>query len=203
VRQFVALNSDKRWYFRGVHDTFIRVAALSDFIFDLEQRFDPMAESVFAYNVHVRGGVYFPHGGAGWLASHFAIDLFHRNLPTFRALCNTTEADDLAMGPFLRRLGIDLLKWQTDKWIVAWPSSEAEIIAAWTGISCKVCPMGYRLKTNGTEFRPSSIKRAAVIHWHGLPLGLAHIWLARVPDDYAVTFPRSWKPSFCRLNLSA
>jgi hypothetical protein len=203
VRQFVALSSDKRWYFRGVHDTYINVAALADFIFDLEQQFDPITESVLAYNVHVRAGVYFPHGGAGWLASRFAVGRFHRRLETFRAKCSAVEGDDVAMGPFLERLGIDVLKWQTDKWIVAWPSSEAEIIAAWIGGPPKLCPKGYRLKTMGTEFRPAAIKRAAVIHWHNLPLELAHVWLPRVPEDYAVTFHRSWKPSFCRLNLSA
>jgi hypothetical protein len=203
IRHFVALNSDKRWYFRGVHDTYINVPALADFILDLEQRFDPMAECVLAYNVHVRGRLYFPHGGAGWLTSRFAIGRFHQNLKTFQAICRGVEGDDVAMGQFLARLGINVLKWQTDRWIVAWPSRAADIITAWTGGAPRLCPKGYRLKTNGTEFRPASIKRAAVIHWHGLPLELAHIWLPRVPDDYALTFPRSWKPSFCRFNLSA
>jgi hypothetical protein len=181
-----------------VHDTLINLSLLADFLLELKRQYDPMSQVVFAYNLHVWAGVPFPHGGAGWLASNRAVRDFHARLDEFERLCSVNQGDDVAMTPFLVGMGIDIMKWQTDRWIVAWPLSYREALAG----DIPPCPTYYKLTPGRVKLAPAPVRRAVAVHFHRVDISEGRDALGRIPKNIAVTFPKSWLPSFCKHTMS-
>ena len=62
---FVQNNIDKKWFFKGGHDTYVNVPEFLKLIKELERKGDPMKKYNFAYILHVYNNkIAYPQGGA-------------------------------------------------------------------------------------------------------------------------------------------
>jgi hypothetical protein len=191
-------NSQTRWYFRGTHDTFVTLTALSLMIDEFERNGDPMTTSHFAFNFHEYNYRYYPHGGTGWLFSSFAVRKLHEQIGQFIALC-LSSFDDVALSVLFERLGIDMMRYQTSKFIVTWPNHMLDVIFQKKWSSVAKCPKAYHLYPGCKGLKPGYAWTAASIHMHKVPMELAWKVLSETPLDYGVFFPEPNTPTFCQI----
>lgn len=197
-KHFVKYNSDKKWYFRGTHDTFVNLTALSRIIDKLEAKGDPMKTALFAFNFHEYNHVYYPHGGTGWLMSNFAIQRFYEKMDKFIYMCGGS-ADDVAMTPFMAELGYDVMDSQTNQFIVTFPNQQLDLIFEKRFNEIPKCPKEYHLYFGSKGLKPCPVRTAASLHMHRVPMDQAYEVIRRTPENIAVTFPDPNTPVFCKL----
>jgi hypothetical protein len=197
-RHFIRHNSQMRWYFRGTHDTFVNLTALSELITDLEAKNDPMTKFSFAFNFHEYGNMYYPHGGTGWLFSNYAVHRFVDDISTFIVMCRGSY-DDVALSHFFKRLGLDVMDWQTNKFIVTFPNHMLDVIWQKKWNKVRMCPDAYHLFPGSVGLVPGRPRVAASIHMHRVPMDEAWRVLSETPVDFAVYFPNPNLPTFCQL----
>ena len=188
-----------KWYFRGTHDTFINLTALNELIEELEMKYDPMKEYVFAYNLHEYNKIYYPQGGTGWLFSNFAVKQFYKSIQLFKSIC-VNSFDDVSLAIFMNELNIDVMKWKSDRFICTFPNTQLKIIKQKNWLEVPKCPKeGYSLR-KGLPYLPvSRVRSAASIHMHKVPMNEAWDLLLATPPNIAVTFPNPNHPIFCKI----
>jgi hypothetical protein len=118
---FLWYNSDKHWYFKGVHDTFISLLRLEKLLFELEVRCGPMKEIMFAFNLHDWDGYLYPQGCSGWVFSNFAVRRIWANWTDYHKICDGAYADDVALAPFLNTIGINVTDYLVPRFAIYWP----------------------------------------------------------------------------------
>ena len=188
-----------RWYFRGTHDTFVNMTSLLLLIQELESKYDPMTEMAMAFNFHEYGARYYPHGGTGWLFSNFALQKFNENIDRYRSICGGSY-DDVALSPFLNELGVDIMKFQSNQFIVTWPNTENDIILKRKYENVRQCPISYQLYSGSVGLKPCPARTAASIHMHRVPMNMAYEILRQTPENFAVTYLNPNTPTFCKIN---
>ncbi|KAK8886860.1 hypothetical protein M9Y10_037893 [Tritrichomonas musculus] len=196
---FNKYNLDKKWYFRGIHDTYINMPELLKFINELENKGDPMKTYNFAYNMHEYGHMYYPHGGTGYLFSNYAMRKFYRNIDRFRRICQGAF-DDVALTPFFQGLGLNVMDYQTNKFIVTWPLTQTDVILKKKYAEVKDCPPYYQLYEGGPKLLPCPAHTAASVHFHRVPMNLVHRIIQETPPNFAVYFPDPNTPLFCKMD---
>ena len=198
-KHFMEHNLDKKWYFRGTHDTFINMTALTEVIADLERKGDPMTTYQCAFNMHEFGHVYYPHGGTGWLFSNYAVRRFYEKVDVFVSMCKGS-ADDVALTSFFSYMGLDVMDYQTNRFIVTFPLFDLEVISHKRYSRVKTCPPAYYLYPNANPpLVPGSIRNAACLHMHKVPMDQVWGLLSETPPEFAVYFPNPNLPQFCNL----
>jgi hypothetical protein len=197
-RHFVGTQGDKKWYFRGTHDTFVNMTLLLEMIQGFERRMDPMREFMFAFNFHEYDRAYYPHGGTGWLFSSFAVHQFFGRVALFDSACDMSIGDDVYMPKFFREFGLKVEDYQTNQFIVTFPNTQLDVIFNKQFHRVAPCPAGYSLYWGSKPLVPGFVRRAASIHMHKVPMNLAHRVVQETPEDFAVTFPNPNLPTFCR-----
>jgi hypothetical protein len=197
-KHFLEHHPDAKWYFRGTHDTFVNLTSLTLLIHDLEQQDDPMTAFNFAFNFHEYNYEYYPHGGTGWLFSNYAVRKMSERMNTFISRCEGS-ADDVAMTWFLKQFGVDVMNYQTNKFIVTWPNHLLDVIFKKEYESVPKCPPTYALYPGARGLKPGPCRTAASIHMHRVPMDQAWPVLLQTPEDFAVFFPDPNTPTFCRL----
>lgn len=198
-RHFMEHNLDKKWYFRGTHDTFINLTALTEVISELEARGDPMTTYQFAFNMHEYGNMYYPHGGTGWLFSNYAVRRFYENVGTFVRMCDGS-ADDVALTVFFHHMGLDVMDYQSNRFIVTFPLWDLDVIFHRRYGRVKTCPRGYYLYPNANPpLVPGAIRGAACLHMHKVPMDKVWRVLSETPPEFAVYFPNPNLPQFCNM----
>ena len=196
---FIENHPKMKWYFRGTHDTFINLTALNEVINDLEKKYDPMKENVFAYNVHEYSKVLYPQGGTGWLFSNYAVKQFNKSNKLFQSLC-ADSFDDVSLALVMRSLNIDVLKWASDRFICTFPNKELNIVKYKRWMEVPKCPKnGYRLHKDLPYLPVTRVRGAASIHMHKVPMNEAWDLLLATPQNIAVTFPNPNTPTFCKI----
>ncbi|OHT01203.1 hypothetical protein TRFO_32028 [Tritrichomonas foetus] len=198
-RHFYKYNLDKKWYFRGTHDTFVNMPEMMKFIDELEKKGDPMTTYNFASNMHEYGLRYYPHGGTGYLFSNFAMRKFYEKIDTFIRICQGSF-DDVALTSFFKELGLDVMDYQTNKFIVTWPLYQNDVILQKKFDQVKECPEFYQLYSNAPKLIPCPGHTAASIHMHRIPMDIAHRLIKETPPNFAVYFPNPNLPQFCKLD---
>jgi hypothetical protein len=197
-RHFMKFNSQMKWYFRGTHDTFVNLTGLVHLIHELESKSDPMTSYNFAFNFHEYGNTYYPHGGTGWLFSNYAVKQFLAHVDQFDRACRATF-DDVALPFFFRDLGLDVMDYQTNKFIVTWPNHLLDVVYQKQWHRVRSCPETYSLYRGGKGLKPARAREAASIHMHRVPMDEAWTVLSLTPTDIGVYFPDPNVPTFCRL----
>jgi len=192
---FLDHHSDSQWYFRGTHDTYVNVRNLLKFF---EQNYvNPMSSPIFAFNFHEFNDKIYPHGGAGWLISNYGIKMLNRSVNKFLKLCKRSY-DDVALGEYMELLGLNIVNWQSSKFIVTWPKDENEIVLKNKWSKVKKCPInGYRLSNHLPILPISPINDAISIHMHNMSMKIAKEIIWNIPDNIAVTFLNPDSPMFC------
>jgi hypothetical protein len=197
-KHFLDHQPDTKWYFRGTHDTFVNLTSLTLLIHELEQEADPMTSMNFAFNFHEYNYEYYPHGGTGWLFSNYAVRKMSERMGAFISRCESS-ADDVAMTWFLRQLGVDVMDYQTNKFIVTWPNHLLDVIFEKQYHDVRMCPPSYALYPGARGLKPGPCRTAASIHMHRVPMDQVWSVLSQTPEDFAVFFPDPNTPTFCRL----
>lgn len=198
-KHFVENHKDTKWFFRGIHDTFVNMTGLVDMLRELEKKIDPMNEWGLVYNVHEYGYQLYPHGGTGYLFSNYAVRQFVSKIANFDHYCYQI-ADDVGLAPFMRDLfGLDITKYISNKFIVTWPNTENDIIFKKEYHKASICPPYYQLYTDAFKLTPCPAKTAVSIHMHRVNMRLALPLLQQTPDDFSVTYPTPSNPTFCRV----
>jgi hypothetical protein len=197
-KHFLKHNPTTKWYFRGTHDTFVNLTELTSLIHKLETKGDPMTTFNFAFNFHEYNSEYYPHGGTGWLFSNYAVRKFASRIDSFVSRCDPS-ADDLAMPGFFKEFGLDVMNYQTNKFIVTWPNDLMDVIFEKQYEDVKKCPDVYHLYLGSKGLLPAPCRTAASIHMHRVPMDKAWPVLLETPVDFAVFFPEPNTPTFCRL----
>jgi hypothetical protein len=187
-----------KWYFRGTHDTFVNLTALTEVIHDLEKRGDPMTTFGFAFNFHEYGNRYYPHGGTGWLFSNYAVKMFSANIRAFTSLCQDSF-DDVALAYFFNDMGLNIMDWQTNRFVVTFPNHMRDVIFGRKWSKVGSCPKTYHLYPGSVGLVPGRPRVAASVHMHRVPMDQAWRLLCETPVDFAVYFPNPNVPTFCRL----
>lgn len=196
---FNKYNLDKKWYFRGIHDTFINMPELLKFIEELEKKGDPMTTFNFAFNMHEWNHMYYPHGGTGYLFSNYAMRKFYENIQTFRRICQGSF-DDVALTSFFREMGLDVMDYQTNKFIVTWPLTQTDVILKKQYSEVRPCPPYYQLYPGAPKLLPCPAHTAASVHFHRVPMNLVYKIIQETPPNFAVYFPDPNTPLFCKLD---
>jgi len=197
-KHYWANYNETRWYFRGTHDTFVNVTALMSLIEELESKYDPLTEFAMAFNFHEYGYRYYPHGGTGWLFSNYAMKVFNEKIERYQQIC-ASSYDDVALSPFLKELGVDIMTFQSHRFIVTWPNSENKIIYDKEYHKVKPCPEFYHLFQGGKGLKPCPARLAASIHMHKVPMDEAYSLLGQTPEDFAITYLDPNTPTFCKM----
>jgi hypothetical protein len=195
---FMINNWRMRWYFRGTHDTFVNLTALTLLIHDLESKTDPMKNFSFAFNFHEYGHRYYPHGGTGWLLSNYAVRKFMENNRRFVDICRSSF-DDVALAVFMQEMGLNLMDYQTNKFIVTWPCFDLDVILEKKWDKVHPCPPTYHLYPGSVGLAPARARVAASIHMHRVPMDQAWKILSETPERFGVYFPDPNSPTFCLL----
>ena len=203
-RHFIKYNLDKKWYFRGTHDTYINMAEFVKFVEELEEYGDPMTTINMAYNFHEWNNTYYPHGGSGFLFSNYAMRKFYENIDLYEELCYQTF-DDVALTPFFNKLGINLTEFQTNKFVVTWPNSEFDmnliVLQRYKEVKMlKLCPPYYKLYSDGQELYPGQASKAASIHMHRIRMNESRLLIDLTPLNYGIFFEDPNTPHFCTLS---
>lgn len=199
LKHFVEHHSDYKWYFRGIHDTFVNFTALTEVIMELESKYDPMKEFAMAYNCHEYNYKLYPHGGTGYLFSNYAVRKFVDNMDRFLHHCNGI-ADDVGLTDFLKFFGVDVTTFISSRFIVTWPNTQTDVILKRQFHRVPPCPDYYQLYNNAPKQRPCHIKTAASLHMHRIKMQDMEDLLRLIPDDFAVTYLDPNSPRFCRLD---
>ncbi|OHT16017.1 hypothetical protein TRFO_13500 [Tritrichomonas foetus] len=197
-RHFYQYNLDKKWYYRGIHDTYVNLPELLKFIDELEKKGDPMTTYNFAFNMHEYGLQYYPQGGTGYLFSNYAMRKFYENIELFTQLCRGSF-DDVALTYFFKKMGLDVMDYQTNKFIVTWPNTENDVILKKQYSKVPKCPPYYQLYPNAPKLIPAPAHTVASVHMHRVPMDLPPRLIEEAPDDFAVFFPDANTPRFCRM----
>jgi hypothetical protein len=197
-RHFMRENSLFRWYFRGTHDTFVNLTALTLLIHDLESKIDPMTNFSFAFNFHEYGNSYYPHGGTGWLFSNYAVRKMHESVYRFITMCYASF-DDVALARFLGELGLNIMDYQTNKFIVTFPCFDLDVVLEKKWEKVGRCPKTYHLYPGSVGLLPAPPRVAASIHMHRVPMDQAWKILSATPESFAVYFPDPNTPKFCQI----
>ena len=197
-KHFVENNLDKKWYFRGTHDTFINMTALELMLMDLESKLDPMKEFGLVYNVHEYNYKLYPHGGTGWLFSNYAVRQFFSKEKKFLKHCDYI-ADDVGMAPFMEEVfNLTVLDYVSNQFIVTWPNTEGEIIYQKQYERVRKCPKAYHLYPHAPGLIPCPARTAVSIHMHHVPMDEAWTLLNLTPENFSVTYPVPSYPTFCQ-----
>ena len=197
-KHFLKFNGDKKWYFRGTHDTFINLTGLDIMLKELESKIDPMKEFGLVYNVHEYNYKLYPHGGTGWLFSNYAVRQFHEHLPQFLRECDYI-ADDVGMSPFLENVfHLTVPDYISNKFIVTWPNTELDIIYKKEYYKVGQCPKYYHLFPGAFDLIPCPALTAVSIHMHRVPMDEAYTVLTMTPENFSVTYPQPSHPTFCQ-----
>jgi hypothetical protein len=172
----------------------------------LERKGNPMEKVMMAYAVYFRLDIYYPHGGAGWLFSNAAVRKFAEHIDLYYDLCQDLEGDDVALGAFFIAIGLKVLDYASDRFILAWPfpHSRRSRRTNYGRMKLKPCRK-YSVKPGGPLFKPAVIHQAAAIHMHYIRMDLVHGSLRRVKSDVAVRYRsridlRGGRGIFCRIN---
>jgi hypothetical protein len=189
---FVAHNADKRWYFKGVHDTFVNVSLLEELLEELEAAGNPMTEALFAFNLHEYDGRLYPQGGSGWVFSNFVVQRLWRNLTDFHDVCEESFADDVALGRFLARLGWNVTDYQTSRFMPYWPLVKVD----WD--KAEPCPQNYTLVPGTMPLAPTPCRRLIAVHMHLVPMDKAAEEYRACPEGIALIADAPYT-RFCRL----
>ena len=195
---FNKYNLDKKWYFRGIHDTFVNLPEMLKLIEELEKKGDPMTTFNFALNMHEYAHVYYPQGGAGYLFSNYAMRKFNENIDLFIKHCHSSF-DDVALTYFFKDMGLDVMDYQTNKIIVTWPLWQVNEILEKRYDSFPKCPEYYQLFHNAPKLKPCPAHTAAIIHMHRIQMDMAYSILQQTPPNLAVYFPDPNTPQFCKM----
>ena len=187
---------DKRWVFRGVHDTYVNITALNMLIANLEKKYDPMTEMVFSWNFHEYSYMLYPHGGAGWLMSGFAVRQFAKRTERFKWLCDGS-ADDVALAPFAEEYGVNIQKWLSPQHCVTWPNQQLDMILSGDYSSVLTCPAGYYLFNGSPYFKHIPYWEMVSIHLHRTDIIKIRNAIDTVPKEMAVTFIDPNTPVLC------
>jgi hypothetical protein len=191
-RHFVTHNSEKRWYFKGVHDTFVNISLLEELIEELEGKCDPMNEPMMAFNLHEYGRYLYPQGGSGWVFSNYVVRKLWENVDAFQQLCDGAHADDVAIGHFLPRLGWNVTDYQMSRFMPYWPLVKVN----WDSV--EACPPNYLLFPNAMPLRPTPCRRLIAVHMHEVPMDVAYQEYHEGPECIGF-FAGAPFTSFCRL----
>ncbi|EAX91157.1 hypothetical protein TVAG_497980 [Trichomonas vaginalis G3] len=197
-KHFVEKHGEARWYFRGIHDTFVNMSGLVETMKNLESQLDPMKEFGFAYNVHEYGYQLYPHGGAGYLFSNYAVKKFHENAGRFNYYCHQI-ADDVGLAPFMRDVfGLDVTKYISKYFITTWPNTENDIIFKKEYYKVGQCPPYYQLYNGAAKLTPCPAHSAVSLHMHKVNMKLALDLIQQTPEEFSVTYPNPSTPTFCK-----
>lgn len=198
LKHFVANYPNYKWYFRGIHDTFVNFTALIEVIKELESKYDPMKEFAMAYNCHEYNYKLYPHGGTGYLFSNYAVKKFVENMDRFLYHCSGI-ADDVGLTDFMKSFGIDVTKFISSRFIVTWPNTQTDVLLKRQYDAVPPCPDYYQLYKNAPKQYPCHIKTAASLHMHKIKMKDMEHLLRITPEDFAVTYLDPNSPRFCRL----
>jgi hypothetical protein len=174
------------------------LTALTEVIHDLEKRGDPMKTFGFAFNFHEYGNRYYPHGGTGWLFSNYAVKQFHAKVHTFISLCRSSF-DDVALSYFFGVMGLNIMDWQTNRFIVTFPNHMLDVVFEKKWNRVEICPETYHLYPGSVGLVPGRPRVAASIHMHRVPMDQAWRVLCETAVNVAVYFPNPNVPTFCWL----
>jgi hypothetical protein len=100
---------------------------------------------------------------------------------------------------FFSSLNLNVLDYQTSKFIVTWPNHLLDVIYQKKWDTVRPCPETYRLFPGGIGLKPARAREAASIHMHRVPMDEAWKVLGETPDDFAVYFPDPNIPTFCQI----
>jgi hypothetical protein len=171
---FFLQNSTARWLFRGTDDTVINFERLPEYIFSLEERFDPEKDFVFRGNcVHFVWD--FPQGGSGYLLSRAAVRTMEPHGRRFIRTMKWTE--DMTFKSFLKTFGVKMFDVTDEAFCGHYFGDKimANVVARRYD-SFKPCPDPAKIEK--TECRPyvSPVNRIVFYHeWAGRGLlGFAH-----------------------------
>lgn len=193
---FIDYNPSTKWYYRGTHDSFIRIKNLEKMLFELEKKLDPMKEWGLVYNCHEYGHKLYPHGGTGYIFSNYAIRKFLENGHQFLWECKNS-ADDIELGYFIEHFGLNVEDYISNKFVVTYPNTQLNVIKDWDFSPVKTCPKFYRLYRGGPKMKPCTLSDAVSIHMHKVPMDEAAFLLDHNPDSLFVTFLNPNTPAFC------
>lgn len=195
-QHFVQNYNDTKWFYRGVHDTFLNLTALDLQLKELEKTIDPMNEWGLVYNCHEYVYNMYPHGGTGYLFSNYAVRQFVKKINEFKSICSG-GADDLALSPFLQSFGIDVMAHYSTQYIVTMPNTQVDTILEGRFNEIRKCPEYYQLYSNAPKMKPCHVKTAVSMHMHHIQMDkVLPMWL-KVPDNYYVTYLTPNDPRFC------
>jgi hypothetical protein len=185
---FIDHNNDKRWYVRGVYDTFFNLTALASVIEQMESNGNPMNDFLMSFGLFQWRDTLYPHGGSGWILSHFAVRKFWSMRTKFLAGCRRLQADDLTMPLLMSHFSLDVKRYHMNRFVADWPKNEY----------APRCPEKYSFSGDKFLFEPVMIREAVGIHMHEIPLDKALSKLKKVPYNYAMTVGDGFTPTFCR-----
>ena len=198
---FLKYHPNTKWYFKGTHDTYINVPELLKLISELEKKGDPMEAYNFAYNVHRYYRTVYPQGGAGFLASNYAIRRFNQRPSLFRRKCRAT-ADDVGLVGVFKAHNLSIMKYATTKFIVTWPYMQAKMIRNNVTYNLPQCPPYFLYRKDGFRLYTCPAYKPAVVHFHHLPMEYAKQSIETAKKNWGVYFKTEFKPIFCLLNQS-
>lgn len=198
---FIEHNLDKKWFFKGGHDTYVNIPELLKLISKLEQKGDPMTTYNFAYIIHIYKDTPYPQGGAGFLASNYAIRQFVANIDKFHYFCNKSF-DDVALGYFIPSFNLSLLEYETRKFVAAWPSQTYLMVKNNQTKELKKCPNdNFFVTLKNFTFKNSFSSAAASIHYHDLPMKYAAEVISSTPKDVGIYWKNGIRAQFCSFDL--
>lgn len=178
-----------KWFYRGTADTLIVLDNLLNITEELEKKYDPMKEVAMAYAEFEYYTKMYPQGGAGYLFSNFAVNLFVKNLNFYREKC-AKSADDLAFRDLFDHLNISVGQWNTNRFAVKWPESKE--------IHSK-CPEYYQLYRNARKHYPVQVSKLASIHMHKVPMPLINSSYFQTNGSLGYYWPTAARCFFCNL----
>jgi hypothetical protein len=106
--------------------------------------------------------------------------------------------DDVWMTSFFQQFGLAVEDYQTNQFIVTFPNLQLDVILNKEFGRVGECPNGYSLYWGAKPLVPGLVRTAASIHMHRVPMDLVYKIMQETPEDFAVTFPNSDTPTFCR-----
>lgn len=198
---FLKYHPNTKWYFKGSHDTYINVPELLKLISELEKKGDPMETYNFAYNVHRFYHIVYPQGGAGFLASNYAIRRFNQRPSVFRRNCRAT-ADDVGLVGLFKVHNLSIMKYATTKFIVTWPYIQEKMIRYNVTYDLPQCPPYFKYRKDGFRLYTCPAYQPAVVHFHHFPMEYAKQSIETAKPNWGVYFKTEFKPIFCLLNQS-
>ena len=198
---FVNNNLDKKWFFKGGHDTYVNIPEFLNLISELEQKGDPMTTYNFAYIVHYYNHFPYPQGGAGFLASNYAMRQFVANIDKFHYYCNTSF-DDVALGYFIPSLNLNLSEYDTNKFVSSWPYQTYFMIKNNRTLKMKKCPKnGFFVNGYNYTLKNHHTSNSASIHFHHLPMQYAAKVISSTPKNVGTYWRQGNRIQFCSFDI--